>query len=182
VVAYRDGGPAAVALVAVLGMLPAAIVTPFAATLADRHRRDHVLVGVGLVRATIARRCCRSAGRRRSERDGLRVDCPRDVGADAVSPRPLGPAADPVADAGRAHDRERRARAAGFGGRRSPVRSLRSLAPAAREPGRRTGRERCMEEPPGRRGVSCRDTAVDDGGCVAKEDLAGRGCARRGGP
>jgi hypothetical protein len=97
VVAYRDGRPATVALVAVLGMLPAAIVTPFAATLADRHRRDHVLVGVGLVRATIARRCRRSAGRRRSERDGLRVDCPRDVGADAVSPRPLGPAADPVA-------------------------------------------------------------------------------------
>jgi MFS family permease len=51
VVAYRDGGPAAVALVAVLRMLPAAIVAPFAATLADRHCRDHVLVGVGLVRA-----------------------------------------------------------------------------------------------------------------------------------
>jgi hypothetical protein len=52
VVAYRDGGPAAVALVAVLRTLPASIVAPFAATLADRHRRDHVLAGVGLVRAT----------------------------------------------------------------------------------------------------------------------------------
>jgi hypothetical protein len=51
VVAYRDGGPAAVGLVAVLRMLPAAVIAPFAATLADRHRRDHVLVGVGLVRA-----------------------------------------------------------------------------------------------------------------------------------
>jgi MFS family permease len=51
VVAYRDGGPAAVALVAVARMLPAAIVAPFAATLADRHRREHVLVGVGFVRA-----------------------------------------------------------------------------------------------------------------------------------
>jgi hypothetical protein len=51
VVAYRDGGAAAVALVAVARMLPAAIVAPFAATLADRHRRDHVLAGVGLVRA-----------------------------------------------------------------------------------------------------------------------------------
>jgi Major Facilitator Superfamily/Cyclic nucleotide-binding domain len=51
VVAYRDAGPAAVALVAVARMLPAAIVAPFAATLADRHRREHVLVGVGLVRA-----------------------------------------------------------------------------------------------------------------------------------
>jgi MFS family permease len=51
VVAYRDGGAAAVALVAVARMVPAAIVAPFAATLADRHRREHVLVGVGLVRA-----------------------------------------------------------------------------------------------------------------------------------
>jgi hypothetical protein len=51
VVAYRDGGAAAVALVAVARMLPAAIAAPFAATLADRHRRDHVLVGVGFVRA-----------------------------------------------------------------------------------------------------------------------------------
>jgi len=52
VVAYRDGGAPAVALVAVVRMLPAALVAPFAATLADRHRRDHVLVGVGFVRAT----------------------------------------------------------------------------------------------------------------------------------
>jgi MFS family permease len=51
VVAYRDGGAAAVALVAAARMLPAGIVAPFAATLADRHRRDHVLVGVGFVRA-----------------------------------------------------------------------------------------------------------------------------------
>jgi MFS family permease len=51
VVAYRDGGPAAVALVAAARMLPAAIVAPFAAPLADRHRREHVLVGVGFVRA-----------------------------------------------------------------------------------------------------------------------------------
>jgi MFS family permease len=51
VVAYRDGGPAAVGLVAVLRMLPAAVIAPFAATLADRYRRDRVLVGVGLVRA-----------------------------------------------------------------------------------------------------------------------------------
>jgi hypothetical protein len=38
-----------------------------------------------------------------------------------------------------------------------------------------------MEERPERRGLSCRDTAVDDGRCVAKEDVAGRG-ARRGEP
>jgi Major Facilitator Superfamily len=52
VVAYRDGGAPAVALVAVVRMLPGALVAPFAATLADRHRRDHVLACVGLVRAT----------------------------------------------------------------------------------------------------------------------------------
>jgi hypothetical protein len=52
VVAYRDGGAPAVALVTVVRMLPGALVAPFAATLADRHRRDHVLACVGLVRAT----------------------------------------------------------------------------------------------------------------------------------
>jgi Cyclic nucleotide-binding domain/Major Facilitator Superfamily len=51
VVAYHDGGAPAVALVAVARMLPAALVAPFAATLADRHRRDHVLVGVGFARS-----------------------------------------------------------------------------------------------------------------------------------
>ena len=51
VVAYRDGGASAVALVAVARLLPGALVAPFAATLADRHRRDHVLACVGLVRA-----------------------------------------------------------------------------------------------------------------------------------
>src|SRR5215218_8413703 len=51
VVAYRDGGAPAVALVTVVRMLPGALVAPFAATLADRHRRDHVLACVGLVRA-----------------------------------------------------------------------------------------------------------------------------------
>jgi Major Facilitator Superfamily len=55
VVAYRDGGPAAVGLVAIARMLPGAVVAPVAATLADRHRREHVLVGVGFVRgATLA--------------------------------------------------------------------------------------------------------------------------------
>jgi hypothetical protein len=44
VVAHRDGWAGAVALVAVVRMVPAAIVAPFAATLADRHRRDSPFV------------------------------------------------------------------------------------------------------------------------------------------
>jgi MFS family permease len=40
-----------VGLVAVARMLPAALVAPLAATLADRHRRDSVLLVVGLLRA-----------------------------------------------------------------------------------------------------------------------------------
>src|SRR4051812_26261602 len=49
VVAYHHGGAEAVALVAVARMLPAAVVAPFAATLADRYRRDQELPGVGVV-------------------------------------------------------------------------------------------------------------------------------------
>ena len=51
VIAYRDGGAAAVGLVAVARMLPAAIIAPLAAGLADRYRRDTVLVVVGALRA-----------------------------------------------------------------------------------------------------------------------------------
>jgi MFS family permease len=51
VIAFRDGGAAAVGLVGVLRMAPAAFVAPFAATLADRVRRELVLAWVGLIRA-----------------------------------------------------------------------------------------------------------------------------------
>src|SRR6187200_2112009 len=51
VVAYRDGGAAAVGLVGLLRMVPAAFIAPFAATLADRVRREVVLAAVGVVRA-----------------------------------------------------------------------------------------------------------------------------------
>ena len=44
IVAYRDGGAAAVGLVGLLRMLPAAVVAPLAAPLADRGRRERVLV------------------------------------------------------------------------------------------------------------------------------------------
>jgi MFS family permease len=51
VVAFRDGGVAAVGLVGLLRMVSAALVAPWAATIADRVRREVVLACVGLVRA-----------------------------------------------------------------------------------------------------------------------------------
>lgn len=51
VIAFRHGGAAAVALVSVVRMVPAALVAPVAATVSDRMRRDVVLVGVGVARA-----------------------------------------------------------------------------------------------------------------------------------
>ncbi len=51
VYAYRQGGAAAVGLVIVVRMLPAAVVSPFAAVLADRGRRERVMVASDLVRA-----------------------------------------------------------------------------------------------------------------------------------
>ena len=51
VVAFRDGGATAVGLVGLLRMVPAALLAPLAATVADRVRREVVLAWVGLVRA-----------------------------------------------------------------------------------------------------------------------------------
>ena len=51
VVAFRNGGAAAVGVITALRMVPAALMTPFAATLADAVRREFVLVWIGLVRA-----------------------------------------------------------------------------------------------------------------------------------
>jgi MFS family permease len=50
IVAYRDGGPTAVGLVALLRMVPAALVAPLAAPFADRGRRERVLAVVSAVR------------------------------------------------------------------------------------------------------------------------------------
>jgi MFS family permease len=50
IVAYRDGGAAAVGLVGLLRMVPSAIVAPLVAPLADRGRRERILVLVSLVR------------------------------------------------------------------------------------------------------------------------------------
>jgi MFS family permease len=51
IVAFRDGGAAAVGAVALLRMLPGAIGGPFLATLADRFRRERVIIAIGIVRA-----------------------------------------------------------------------------------------------------------------------------------
>src|SRR3954468_2128469 len=51
VVAFRHAGAAAVGLVGLLRMAPAALLAPFAATIADRVRREVVLSWVGLIRA-----------------------------------------------------------------------------------------------------------------------------------
>lgn len=50
VLAFRDGGTAAVGLVAVLRLLPGAIFGPFLAAIADRVRREKAIVVIGLVR------------------------------------------------------------------------------------------------------------------------------------
>ena len=51
VVAFRDGGVAAVGVVTAVRMATAALLTPFLATAADRVRREVVLITIGVVRA-----------------------------------------------------------------------------------------------------------------------------------
>jgi MFS family permease len=53
VVAFRAGGVAAVGAVTAARMAPAALLAPFLATMADRVRRERVLVWVGVVRAAM---------------------------------------------------------------------------------------------------------------------------------
>jgi MFS family permease len=50
IVAYRDGGATAVGLMSLLRMVPSAVVAPLAAPLADRGRRERVLVVVSTFR------------------------------------------------------------------------------------------------------------------------------------
>jgi MFS family permease len=50
IVAYRDGGATAVGLMSLLRMVPSAVVAPLAAPLADRGRRERVLVLVSTFR------------------------------------------------------------------------------------------------------------------------------------
>ena len=50
IVAYRDGGVAAVGLVGLLRMVPSAILAPLLSPIADRGRRERVLILVSIVR------------------------------------------------------------------------------------------------------------------------------------
>lgn len=51
VFAYRHGGAAAVGLVGLIRALPAAAAAPFAALLADRYRRERIMLGADIARA-----------------------------------------------------------------------------------------------------------------------------------
>ena len=62
IVAYRDGGAAAVGLVGLLRMVPSAICAPLLSPFADRGRRERVLVLVSTVRGRRHGRC-RGGGR-----------------------------------------------------------------------------------------------------------------------
>ena len=53
VVAFRNDGPAGVGLVTAVRMATAALLTPFLATVADRVRRERVLIGIGVLRAAM---------------------------------------------------------------------------------------------------------------------------------
>ena len=53
IVAYRDGGATAVGLVGLLRMVPSAILTPLLSPLADRGRRERVLILVSLLRGVV---------------------------------------------------------------------------------------------------------------------------------
>ncbi|MGH2918780.1 MAG: MFS transporter [Solirubrobacteraceae bacterium] len=50
IVAFRDGGAAAVGLVALLRLAPSAVAGPFLAAIADRVRRERVMAAIGFVR------------------------------------------------------------------------------------------------------------------------------------
>jgi MFS family permease len=50
IVAYRDGGATAVGLVGLLRMVPSAVLAPLLSPLADRGRRERVLISVSTVR------------------------------------------------------------------------------------------------------------------------------------
>src|SRR5262245_19574302 len=53
VYAYDQGGAAAVGLIGVLRLIPAALTAPFLATLADRIRRERVMIGADALRAVL---------------------------------------------------------------------------------------------------------------------------------
>ncbi len=53
VYAYEQGGTTAVGVITVLRLLPAAVASPFLATLADRYRRERVMMATDLIRGAL---------------------------------------------------------------------------------------------------------------------------------
>jgi MFS family permease len=53
VYAYREGGATAVGIVGIITLLPAAVLAPFLSTLADRFRRERVMIASDVVRAAL---------------------------------------------------------------------------------------------------------------------------------
>src|SRR5215208_1130151 len=53
IVAYRDGGATAVGLVGLLRMAPSALLAPLLSPLADKGRRDRVLILVSVLRGVV---------------------------------------------------------------------------------------------------------------------------------
>ena len=121
VYAFRNGGAAAVGAVTAVRMIPAALMAPFAATVADVVRRELILVWIGVVRAATLGAAAVLLATGELDRPGVR---PRDRGddrADAVPARALRAAARALHVAAAADERERGARHARLdrGARRS---------------------------------------------------------------
>ena len=110
VVAFRDGGVAAVGIVTAARMAAAALLAPLLATVADRVRRERVLACVGLIRAVALGGAAAVIAAGRPGRGRLRPRRRRHGRAGAVPAGALGAAARVVHLAAAADARERRPR------------------------------------------------------------------------
>ena len=137
VVAFRDGGVAAVGAVTAARMASAALLAPWLATMADRVRRERVLACVGVVRAATLGAHRGRHGRRRAGGRDVRARRRRHGRHDPLPAGALGAAACAGQVPAGADERERRARHAGLA--RDARRAARRGPPARRErPGARS--------------------------------------------
>src|SRR4051794_8183336 len=91
VLAYRDGGIAAVGVVTAARMAAAALLAPWLATVADRVRRERVITGIGVVRAATLAGAAAGAAARGGPAGGARGGPPGAGAGGAVpaaAPRP----------------------------------------------------------------------------------------------